>query len=105
MRDTIFDNACDFGGYNVLSVINGHVIVYHAVLIFNVVQVFQNASIVRFISNEHFAFRAVVVAAHHPSTRVDHLVSDNLIIIVVISVAKTVPNVRWILDTVWILGI
>ena len=61
MRDIFIDNVCDFGGYNVPSVINGHVRLSFStrtVLIIKVFQVFQNAIIVRFISNEHFAFRA-----------------------------------------------
>ena len=58
MRDIFIDNVCDFGVYNVPLVIDGRVIVYHKILVLKVIQVFQNASIVSFMSNENFAFRA-----------------------------------------------
>ena len=58
MRDICIDNVCDFGGYNVPFVIDGRVIIQHKILVFKFIQVFQNASIVSFISIENVAFRA-----------------------------------------------
>ena len=52
MRNKCLVYVYDFGGYNIPFV-------NKKILIFKVIQVFQNATIVSFISNENVVFKAV----------------------------------------------